>query len=490
VISTVVKDRGEHVFSLIEKNRDFSLLKNIKVSLYYLNSGAKISFSRFMGGVSAKAYGSIFVYKNNFRISPYGEPGQDFFGIDSRKQQGFMRYLGTRELMGNIIIYGDNNDFIETSSRAHGFVNNLSVQRLSDFFIEKVLKILERYVTQIINWGNPLDDDNLIKKEDIERAIIDKFLGTIRKEDILKIEFGDRIIPHNTKGDSLGKQLAVISEAANDSNNRALKNAAESLRKKTDDLVLRTKNLEAENRQRERELSQANQEKEITKRQVFFLESASKQDINNLLNGYHSIYTLADATGEVLDKIRTELEGKEEYNSRIIERIAEVILVFNKVKKLSDLALNGNLSLKQTGLNDIYSYLKQYICTDVASTEIRYSVKCNKAEAMCKFDVTAIGIIVDNIVSNSIKARATELVIDVSDEEYCVKISFADNGYGLDPNIDPKKIFERGATLNSAKKGFGIGLPHIKELVDEMKGKVAVDSSYKNGFNIIMELRK
>ena len=490
VISTIVNDRGKYVFSLKEKNREYSFLKNIKVTLYYLNQGAKVSFTRFMGGVSAKAYGSVFVYKNNFRISPYGEPGQDIFGIDSRKQQGFMRYLGTRELMGNIIISGDNEGFVETSSRAHGFVNTPSVQMLSVFFVEKVLKILERYVTQIINWGQPIDDEKVVEIDDIKKVIIHKFLGAIHEEDIIDINFGEDVIPEKKDHNSIDKQLSIISEAANDSNNSSLKDAAELLRKKTDDLVSRTKELEAENRQKELKISQVSKENEITKRQIFFLESASKQDVNNLLNGYHSIYTLTDAMGEVLEKIRTEIESKGDKNSRLVERIEEVVLSANKVKKMSDLALNGNLALKQTGQNDVFAYLNQYVVTDASYNGITYTVNCNKSEAMCRFDVTAVGIIVDNIVSNSVKARASELIIDIADEDKCVKIYFVDNGDGLDPNIDAELIFERGATLNTAKKGFGIGLPHIKELVEEMKGKVYVDSSYKGGFKLIMELRK
>ena len=59
-----------------------------------------------MGGVQPKNYGSVFIYKNGFRINPYGEPGQDFFGIDQRKAQGWKRFLGTREIMGRISIKG------------------------------------------------------------------------------------------------------------------------------------------------------------------------------------------------------------------------------------------------------------------------------------------------------------------------------------------------------------------------------------------------
>lgn len=85
-----------------------------------MNQSAKINFTRQMGGVTPKSYGSVFIYKNGFRINPYGEPGQDIFGIDQRKAQGWKRFLGTREIMGRISIKGDNDDFVETTSRAHG----------------------------------------------------------------------------------------------------------------------------------------------------------------------------------------------------------------------------------------------------------------------------------------------------------------------------------------------------------------------------------
>ena len=64
--------------------------------------------------VEAVNYGSIFVYKNGFRVYPYGEPGSDFFDIDQRKQQGYKRFLGTRELIGQIEINGDKNNLVET----------------------------------------------------------------------------------------------------------------------------------------------------------------------------------------------------------------------------------------------------------------------------------------------------------------------------------------------------------------------------------------
>ena len=154
IITTTLNDRGSFLFEAKEKN-EFSLC-NIKGTLYFLNRVAKANFTRKMG-VEAVNYGSIFVYKNGFRVFPYGEPGMDFFDIDQRKQQGYKRFLGTRELIGRIEITGEKNNLEETSSRNNGFIASPQLNELKSFFMEYMLKPLEKYVVNIVQWGDTED---------------------------------------------------------------------------------------------------------------------------------------------------------------------------------------------------------------------------------------------------------------------------------------------------------------------------------------------
>ena len=190
-ITSTISDRGEYIFTVKEKNRKYSLLKNIHISVFYLNQAAKVNFTRQMGGVTPKGYGSVFIYKNGFRINPYGEPGQDFFGIDQRKAQGWKRFLGTREIMGRISIKGDNEQFVETTSRAHGFIQTPAVDTLTELFIEKVLKVLEKYVVNLINWGEPLKSNynHMILPEEIGQEIVSGFITNINTDDILSVDY-------------------------------------------------------------------------------------------------------------------------------------------------------------------------------------------------------------------------------------------------------------------------------------------------------------
>ena len=140
-ISTTLVDRGEMIFIIKEEKKGYDELHDIEFSIFYLNRSAKVGFTKAMG-IQPVRYGSIFIYKNGFRIYPYGEPGADVFNIDKRKAQGYNRYLGTRDLMGRIEIHGGNSGFIEPTSRAGGFLGTEAVKQLQKFLTHNVLKVL------------------------------------------------------------------------------------------------------------------------------------------------------------------------------------------------------------------------------------------------------------------------------------------------------------------------------------------------------------
>ncbi|ODS10536.1 hypothetical protein [Vibrio scophthalmi] len=73
---------------------------------------------------------------------PIGEPNDDTLGLNSRKTQGYGRYLGTREILGIIEVVGDSTKFKEASSRDKGFVVTASSQQLFKFFYNHALKRL------------------------------------------------------------------------------------------------------------------------------------------------------------------------------------------------------------------------------------------------------------------------------------------------------------------------------------------------------------
>ena len=60
-------------------------------------------------------------------------------------------------MIGQIEINGDKNNFVETSSRNNGFIASADLDQLELFWKEYVLKPLEKYVVNIVEWGNTDD---------------------------------------------------------------------------------------------------------------------------------------------------------------------------------------------------------------------------------------------------------------------------------------------------------------------------------------------
>lgn len=496
LITSKLTDRGEYIFSFVEKNRNYYGLRDISIVVFYLNQSAKVSFTRQMGGVTPKNYGSVFIYKNGFRINPYGEPGQDFFGIDQRKAQGWKRFLGTREIMGRISIKGDNDQFLETTSRAHGFIQTPAVDMLADLFLEKVLKGLEKYVVNLINWGEPLKSDpqHTISPNEIGEQIISQFITSVDSKDIVSVDYNpDILTKSNTQGsqDSISMSLKKLESAAERTQDTGLINLTQTLKRRTKSLISHNIQLEEENAEKAKELAKAKTEGLVRERQVYFLKGAANQNVTNLVNGFHSIYTLTDASRGNISYLRELIAPMDlEKKDFILSIVGQIQQANEKAHKLADLAIHGNQSLKQSGPHSLNDFIRQYIDAGFAIEGLKYELVQDNRAFDCKFDSSSIGIIIDNIASNSVKAGATILQISLEERGKFVEIAFSDNGIGLAENINPQSLFEWGFSSNRQKKGYGIGLYHIKQLVDEMNGTVEIDTTYRHGFKLIVRLKK
>lgn len=489
VITTKLSDRGDYIFTLKERNRNYLLLKNIHISLYFLNRAAKVSFTTQMGGVQPVKYGSIFVYRNGFRVNPYGEPGQDLFGIDRRKAQGWKRFLGTRELMGQISIHGDNDSFTETSSRAHGFVRTPALDCLEEFFVKKVLVILERYVVNLIAWGEPLKKENgrVITAEEVSDEIVSQFITNASLADVLSIDYNKEIFVKNSHASyDVHSNIERLEQYAQKTEDEGFRQLAKAMKANAKALLQLNKELDQDNREKDQKIDALEKENEARQKQVFFLNNSSSQDVNNLMNGMHAVYTLADANCGNLD-YALKLLNKLDCPKNLLDVFSDIRLVNMKIRKVADLAFHGNQTLENQVRGDISDYIQQYVETQLESS-ISIEVHNDDKTFVCVFDPSSVGIIVDNVFSNSLKNEAKKVEIYFRQEKRYTYVSFVDDGLGLTKKDIADKLFERGFSLNPRKKGFGMGLAEVKCLVEEMKGCVSVDADYIGGFKLDVRL--
>jgi len=84
-ITTHLDDRGRFIYSIVEEN-EFAL-HGIEIHLFALNQSAKNTFTRHMGIPSVR-FGSVFLFKNGFRIYPFGEEEEDSWGLTAGSSRG------------------------------------------------------------------------------------------------------------------------------------------------------------------------------------------------------------------------------------------------------------------------------------------------------------------------------------------------------------------------------------------------------------------
>ena len=127
--------------------------------------------------------------------------------------------------------------------------------------------------------------------------------------------------------------------------------------------------------------------------------------------------------------------------------------------------------------------------------------KINKLDPSI-YNLISAGEVVENpasvikeLVENSIDAGATEINISIV-EGGIKEIKVQDNGIGISKE-NQEKIFERfyrvdesRATVDSGESSTGLGLSIVKQVVEDHKGTIKVESELGKGTTFIVELPK
>lgn len=486
-ISSQLYDRGIYIFKTVEKN-EFSL-KDISCDLYFLNRIAKLNFTRIMG-VEAINYGSIFVYKNSFRIYPYGEPGQDFFDIDQRKQQGYKRFLGTRELIGQIEINGDTNDLIETSSRNNGFIRTPHLLELRQLFIEYVLKPLEKYVVNIVRWGDTESFIDSAKTTDAFAnipSIIKMVKSRTKKEAYISIDYnhdiGAILSQYKSKSSEAIKELKDLAYAAD--NQEIIKQTVE-VEKQTQKLVERVQEANQEVQESREELEQTQKQLDITKRQALTLDARANLTAKDAIDAMHIMKGYADTIDSLIDEVYDVAKDMAVDITPIKPLLNSIAQVSSKIMNSYNLVIQTNYSAgTDLSHDDIITFINNYVSILRQPMNIEI-INLRETKTAVRFNPLEMSIIIDNIINNSKKANAQSLTLIFEDCDFGVLIRCRDDGYGINQSADPNRIFESGYSTTA---GTGIGLNTIQKYTKKIGGKVVYNSDYKTGFELLLYLK-
>jgi len=451
-IKTELIDKGKFIFSLEEKNI-YTDLHDININLFYLNSAAKYAFTLIMG-VVPKNYGSIFLYKNKFRIHPYGDEGNDWLGLEKRKAQGYARYLSNRELMGRVEIHGLQEHFKEVSSRDGGVIKTDAYEHLTEFFKEKVLRRLERYVIESVDWDreevekqkSPVE----IKKDSLD--LIQKLVGQV-KDPEKNIQFNPDLLSILKS-----KQVENLPEIIKniESLNRYVKIPEQKIyiEKQLKSVKLATKNLKTELKSKERE--------------SLFLTKVVSTDKEIVSSLNHTIENSTRTIKEIILDINKKIQSDRPI-LEIVPFIDELSIENDKIMVLSNIVGMANFKTKVELIKkDIVVYIKEYLERIVKAEIIKFKFLNEDMEYVIEFRPLEISIVLDNFISNARKAGASLMAIKFKLFNKRLHIYIADNGKGIDTKMT-ERLFNRGETTTH---GSGIGLYHIKTIIEKMGGEV------------------
>ena len=493
-ITTTLTDRGTEIYTLTERN-PYDKLYDIDIALFVLNRAGKINFKKIMGVDSVK-YGSVFIYKNGFRIYPFGEEGDDTLKIDRRKQQGFYRFLGTRDLLGRIEINGERSDLRETTSRDGGFVKNESWNQLVEFFYDKALRRLETYTVGIIKWGDEKFDKETgeiiqseLKPEDVKDKILDIISNLTKAKDVIDVRYNQDFLQiYESKQEKSATQLVKnLTRMAEETNNPQFVKQAKAVEKQVSEMRQSIGELERDNATKTEENKSIKKAVSQLQTENLFLISDVTNDTKEFKSLQHHITHTSDLIAEYIS-IAIEALNKGD-NKRVKESLQYIEIENQKILTLSNFVSKAKFDTKTTKINDdIISFVCEYINNLYVITHKKLNVKVEKVsfKFVTRFVPIEMIILIDNLLNNSEKAKAQNVSIKWVLEENTLAMHFVDDGQGIKQEILPHVFEYRFSTTN----GGGLGLYYVKEIVNKMKGAIQVDNSKARGVEFIITFKK
>lgn len=524
-------DRGEAVYEISEPSEAFPLLASsgFKCQLFYLNRSAKKTFASRMG-LASKNFGSVFLYNNGFRVYPVGEPADDTFGIDARKAQAYARNLGNREIIGRIDVFSTGDDFKESTSRDQGLIRTPAYEQLTQCFMQLCFRRLERYVVDV-TWADKEDKDRdtiagiagdegsaratelvskLVRNSAVE--IVHASPNLIRIVDEKAQDFGANIKAFRVVANKLGdrnllkrarlaeerfaeaKRLEVAEREAREREQAARKLAeeraaeAKEAARQAAEAAAREAVARVDAEKTSARLESAYAEE---KKRNLFLTSLASVDEEALQDMLHIVGIDAQALARIMTAKLSRLQASRRVTKEEWMTFLEKALVLaQRIQVVSQVTTRAQFRLKsETVKADLAGYIRQYceeICTLYTGDRMDVSVEDRSDGFEHRFRPIEIGMMLDNLVSNSRKAGAKSFAVEMDEIKGSLVISVEDDGRGIPDILEPGRVFEKGF---STTHGSGLGLYHVSRTLTELGGAIEVGGNSVRGAKFMITIK-
>jgi CheY-like chemotaxis protein/nitrogen-specific signal transduction histidine kinase len=254
-------------------------------------------------------------------------------------------------------------------------------------------------------------------------------------------------------------------------------------------VVIKLKNMQDEKSELIKRLAEANRKIKEYEEKAEKAEKASKMKSLFLANMSHEIRTPLNAI-EGFSRIITETDSADERikylgiiesNSNRLTVLINEILDLSKVEQ-GDISINKENINLTTMCNEIINVFKLRTTEDV-----KIVVEKTGADLFMETDKNRLMQVFSNLIGNALKhTKYGSITIGYRLIKNNSKIKFfvQDTGEGIKLE-DQKRIFELYESNDSGytgeKKGFGLGLPLSKMIVEKMGGEMSLESNIGEG---------
>lgn len=458
------------------------LCGDVELELYYFIRDSKNLFTDDMNSVELRKlldlYCGIKIYRDNFRVKPYGDTGNDWLLLDQDKIKETHGYLvGNNQTIGVVRITEEKNGMLIDATNREGIIENEAYEDLK-WFVKKCTTMISDIRYEKFLKEQEEKNKELKKIEEMQKENDENFINVInsQKEEYNKLE--EVINSSDIKDEKSIQKLIDYSKQFKENTEKSLEETK--------------KNLER-SKEYTKEMQDIYESKmENTKEEANLYKNLASLGVLSAEFGHETkdVSSRAKRTIELLNedikksdivKLKTHLDV---LNRDMVRILSYIDIINGFITKGKRNRININMKRQVQNITKLYEILIQQYNIEVV-------VECDE-DVVYKMAIMDLESILINLFTNSFeqvkKVDKRIIFIKIEDNKDNICIRFIDSGPGIQ-DITPEDIFKPFKTTK--ENGTGLGMCIIKANVEKYNGSIAVTKSKTyGGAEFIIELPK
>lgn len=391
----------------------------------------------------------IKIYRDRFWVRPYGEQNNDWLSLEADRVQSNLN-VGNSQVIGFIEITKDgNSEIIDTTTRER-LVENSSFESMK-LFAREAIGVLNSY---------RIDENKKLREKKIK----------IEHQNVIELE---------------AKYLSDIIENADlpPKEKKIMKESVSKIRQVFADF--------------KGEMDEDIQKLESTEK---VLRNLTTLGISSATTS-HEVSNIIGILAEIPKSIAIKLKKEPIPKESILSDLKEADEKITAIKQFMLFIRHFVMSLREDyetkhekssiRVSQVVNHLLERFSPVTDTMNIEVSLVTSPEDAKVFMNKADLESILVNLLTNSLKALGTidekkkRIKISIQKDARHFKIRFSDNGPGIKEN-NHRRIFE--LFFSTYKDGTGLGLPIVKEIVEDYNGKIEIKSTSDMGNGATFEI--